>query len=305
MTPHATSPTDDRSETSRLMHKTMLALPACSGNFAAATLIAMVFAGWMGVAEFGVYAFAFHVIRLLSLVSGLGLNQAAVRLIPRYRKAGDHGAVNGFIAGAATLTVIVGIATGAAVWLIAIGTEDTRSHEALIHAIWLVPLIGLGLLLSGVLKAHGRILLGTAAQGGVRDGVAMLIALLVIHGDAGMEAEDGLIALGLAVGLATVLQIGQTLFAGLLTRHRPTMDLPQWKHTAFPMAIASAARLLVVAGDVILLKLIAGSNEAGLFHAAMVLAMVVLVPARAVLAGASPMLSRHADPGEMPVFSAL
>ncbi|MBT5434777.1 MAG: oligosaccharide flippase family protein [Alphaproteobacteria bacterium] len=150
-----------------LRKRVLLALPGCIGNFAAASLMAVLFARWMCVTEFGIFAFSFHVIRILTMISGLGFNQAALRLIPRYRKAGAFGAVNGFILGASLLTFTLGIATGLSVYLIAIAAGDTHAHEALIHATWLVPLIALGLLLAGVLLAHGRVLLGTMAKGSV------------------------------------------------------------------------------------------------------------------------------------------
>ncbi|MBN35279.1 MAG: hypothetical protein CMM46_11000 [Rhodospirillaceae bacterium] len=44
------------------------------------------------------------------------------------------------------------------------------------------------------------------------------------------------------------------------------------------MAIGALARLLVVGGDVILITMLLGREEAGLYHAAIVLALVNLIP---------------------------
>tara|TARA_B100000676_G_scaffold310057_1_gene375431 strand:+ start:3729 stop:4253 length:525 start_codon:yes stop_codon:yes gene_type:complete len=122
-----------------LRRRTVVALPGCIGNFAASTLLALLFARWMGLEEFGVFAFAFHVIRILTLIAGLGFNQDAVRLLPRYRKAGRLGTLNGFVLTTALSTLVLGAATGATVYGVAMLSDDTHSHKALIHVIWLVP----------------------------------------------------------------------------------------------------------------------------------------------------------------------
>ena len=45
----------------------LVALPGCIGNFLATTLLAVLFARWMGVDEFGVFAFAFHLINCVAI----------------------------------------------------------------------------------------------------------------------------------------------------------------------------------------------------------------------------------------------
>ena len=291
-----------RDQDSELPGRVLRALPGCIGNFAAASLMALLFARWMGVTEFGIFAFSYHVIRILTLISGLGFNQAALRLIPRYQKAREFGAVNGFVLGTCLATASLGVTTGLTVYLIAIAAKDTHAHEALIHAIWLVPLIAVGLLLSGVLLAHGRVFMGTMAKGSMRDVVALVIAFLVASGGDSIQAEEGLIALGCAMVFAVLLQLADLWISGSLTRAKPVFNGRAWLDTSLPMSVGAIARLLATGSDVILLNILMGWKEAGLYHAAMVLVMLVIIPTRAALAGATPLLSRHADPDTVGKF---
>ena len=295
---------DDHGDDERQLRAAILtALPGQVGNFASATLLAVMLGRWMQVEDFGAYAFAFHTVRILAMVSVLGLNQGALRLIPRYRKLGHHDTICGFVLGGAGLTVVVAIIVA----LLAYGgtrlTVDAgSSHDALMQGLWLVPAMAIGLLLTGVLRSHGHILISTIAQGGVRDLAAVAIAWSLVSRTGSLDAEQGLLALGAAIALGIALQGLDLASTRMLAHARPRLVPREWLTASLPMAIAMVSRLVAMGGSVILLRLMMGEQEAGLFHAAMVLALAMLIPARGVMAGASPMLAHHADPGELPWF---
>ncbi|MBT6512498.1 MAG: hypothetical protein HOL02_18880, partial [Rhodospirillaceae bacterium] len=102
--------------------------------------------------------------------------------------------------------------------------------------------------------------------------------------------------LGCAMVIAILLEIGDLLLSSSITRQKPVFDVKAWLATSLPMAVGAIARLLAVGSDVILLNILMGWKQAGLYHAAMVLVMLVIIPTRAGLAGATPFLSHNADP---------
>ena len=295
---------DDHSGDERQLRADILtALPGQASNFACATLLAVMLGRWMKVEDFGAYAFAFHTVRILAMVSVLGLNQGALRLIPRYRKHGRHDTVCGFILWGTGITVIVAVVVALITYALTRFTLDAgSSHDALVQGLWLVPAMAMGLLLTGVLRSHGHILLSTIAQGGVRDLGAALIAWVMVSHAGGLDAEQGLVALGASIVLGLVLQGADLASTRMLAHARPEFAAREWLAASLPMAVATVSRLIAMGGSVILLRMMMGEREAGLFHAAMVLALAMLIPARGVMAGASPMLAHHADPGELPWF---
>ena len=295
---------DDHSGDEKHLRADILtALPGQAGNFACATLLAVMLGRWMKVDDFGAYAFAFHTVRILAMVSVLGLNQGALRLIPRYRKHGRHDSICGFVLWGAGLTLAVAVVVALIAYALTRITLDAgSSHDALVQGLWLVPAMAVGLLLSGVLRSHGHILISTIAQGGVRDLGAVLIAWSMVARGGGLDAEQGLVALGAAIALGIALQGVDLASTRMLAHAKPRLAAREWLNTSLPMAIATVSRLIAMGGSVILLRLLMGEREAGLFHAAMVLALAMLIPARGVMAGASPMLAHHVDPGELPWF---
>lgn len=52
------------------------------------TVLAVLFAHWMESDAFGAFVLVYHSLRLCSVFAGLGLNQAAVRVLLKYDRAG-------------------------------------------------------------------------------------------------------------------------------------------------------------------------------------------------------------------------
>lgn len=275
------------------------ALPGYVGNFVTTSVMALLFARWMGVEDLGAYAFAFHLIRIVVLIAGLGLNMAAVRLIPRYLKHDRQGDIAGFVLGSALVTAVACALFGALVFLFSLpAIEGSSSHDALWHADWLAAILGVGILLAGVLRAHGHTLIAAVAQNSGRNIAAMLIAFLMVGSDGTLAAEEGLVALALAVLLALIVQVAVLLWHRRLPFVRPVFRPAEWVATSSPMMAAALGRLVVAGGDVIIIRLILGEAEAGLYHAAITLAVAANLAALAVSASIAPELARHDGPDD-------
>lgn len=67
-----------------------------------------------------------------------------------------------------------------------------------------------------MLRAHGRVLLGTVAQASVRDLLALGIAAIAAGKLTEMHAEERLAAVRLAMVIAVALQIGYVWRAGVV-----------------------------------------------------------------------------------------
>src|ERR1700733_5656222 len=72
----------------------------------------IVFARWMGISQFGVYAYLTAWTTILALLAGLGFPLSVLRFIPEYRAHGDYQRLRGVIrlSRRATLATGVGVA---------------------------------------------------------------------------------------------------------------------------------------------------------------------------------------------------
>ncbi len=277
-----------------VLRRSATALPGYFGNAMTTSLMAVLFARWMGVDDLGAYAFAFHVVRIVVLLAGFGLNAGAVRLIPRYQKADRHGEITGFLIGASLFTAVACALIGALVFVFSLpAIEGSSSHSALWHADWLAASLGVGILLAGVLRAHGHTLTAAIAQNSGRNIAAMLIALAMFDAQGSINAEDGLVALALAVLLGLIVQISMLLWHHRIPFVRPVFRPGEWLSTSTPMIAGALTRTILAGGDVIIIRLVLGEGDAGLYHAAITLALTAHLIGLAVFAAASPELARH------------
>ena len=173
--------------------------PSSAGGVALATAVAILFARWMGISQFGAFAFAYHAIRLMALFGSLGFSQIALRYVPRYHKDGQAGLLSGFMRVGLLVTLMGGMAVGGFGFLLVLPLiEGSGSHAALRHSWWLGALLATSLLFGGILRGVGRVLLSSAPQGPILNSVALAAAWLglvvVFAGNSGVVVVCGRLA---------------------------------------------------------------------------------------------------------------
>lgn len=259
------------------------AAPGYIVNLLAATLVAALFARWMGVEAYGGFTFAFHGARLLSVLAGLGLGQAATRLLPRYRRDQVDDRHRGFLRFGLLVIVTAGVGIGAAAYgLASFHLGASHSTAALAHAGWIVPLLAVSLFAAGVLRSAGDILLATVTTGALRDAVALLAGWVLLTHDALLTAPEALQAVGVAVAAGLVLQVPSLLRHGPPLTGATSYEPWGWLNTSLRLSYLGLARIILAAAGVLALRLAVGEAEAGSFHLASVWAGWTLVPGLAL-----------------------
>ena len=274
----------------KIRKRALRVFPSTAGGVALATAVAILFARWMGIGQFGAFAFAYHAIRMMALFGSMGFSQIALRYVPRYHRDGHAGLLSGFMRVGLLVTFVGGLALGGIGFLLVLPLiEGSQSHAALRHSWWLGALLATSLLLGGILRGVGRVLLSSAPQGPILNSVALAAGFLIVALGWSMDAETGILAVAAGVVVALAIQSWGLLTAegGPATSHPPEYDLKGWAGSAPPLLILDGGRLAIVAGSVVLVRLMADEVAAGRFHAAVVLAGIVALPAQAVMAASA------------------
>ena len=58
----------------KIRKRALHVFPSSAGGVALATVLSILFARWMGITQFGAFAFAYHAIRLMALFGSLGFS---------------------------------------------------------------------------------------------------------------------------------------------------------------------------------------------------------------------------------------
>ncbi len=243
-------------------------------------LLNLFLARWMGTDHFGIYTVVFNWVVVLSLVGRLGADQALLRLVAAYRVEGRLSALKGILIWSRrfvlAVSMLVAVVTACIVYLLQ-NDLDFRLVQTFWLGCLLIPLAALnqtfGFSLRGlhhfvhaVIPERVAMPMIIAACGlvlylfnGKVDSVAIMIVTVVA----------AIVALGLLVWLLRSKVPDGTLEV------EPEFFQKKWIQMSIPMVFVSGALVLLVNTDILMVGMVAGTTEAGIYSVSSRLAGIV------------------------------
>jgi O-antigen/teichoic acid export membrane protein len=260
---------------------------------AAGVLVQMLLSNTLGTDAFGDYVYALNWVTLLTVGAVLGFEVVIIRYVATYRAAAEWGQFLGLLRYSARMSLVLSVGIGAIVAVAGLLTRSPTLGPVLLAAAPLLPLLT-GLRLSvAALQGLKRVALGNLVQA-IRP-IAMGLALLGSMTLAAWQPEaPGAMLLNVA---ATALTLG--LAAVLLRRILPRElqaasaidDRATWTRTLGPMTWMTAAQVLLVYTDVLMLGAIIDTREAGIYSVAVQLVTALGFGVAAINAVSAPLMA--------------
>ncbi len=144
-------------------HETMLTLLVFFGSYPLLYAVNVMLSRALGAADYGDFAVTRSVATLTATLALLGLNSAALKLLPVYRKQGANDAAKGYILLSLVTIVLMGMLLsllGAGTTALFFHQSSHESHPIQIAMLWVLPL-SIGLYSVSLLNAHQQIVLGS------------------------------------------------------------------------------------------------------------------------------------------------
>lgn len=264
----------------------------------------LVLARWLGEGAYGVYAYCLTWVTLLALLARLGLDTALTRYNAAYRVAGEWGLLRGLDRRADQIclgaSTVLG-AAGAGVLLLERQRFTADQLGAGLVAAALIPFLSLIGLRKGALQGLKAVVL---AQ--VPDALLRPLALVVLAAAAwflgGPATATRAMALTLLAWALSLLLAGLWQRRALPAEARtatPVFRTRAWMRVSLPLLLVSGMRQLLNQTDVLLVGLLLGSTEAGVYFIAARMTQLISFGLVAGNAVAAPLISESHTEGRL------
>jgi O-antigen/teichoic acid export membrane protein len=255
-------------------------------------------ARWMNAGGYGTYVFAISWTSVLAQFGKLGLPSAALRFVPEYRTNQKPALLHGFLQTSRGLILVGtgGLALLASAVAVFIPTGDW-SLPALLVGFALTPLMGLFSFETEVLRALNRFGWSYAPNYVLRPLAIGLGVGTLLWWTGAVSPLSVLLWTGVVFLLMVGLQQWGVRRALSERPSSPKRYPRRWLKIALPLLLTSGFQLILRKTDIFLIGMLVGSEEVGIYFAALRTAQIVTFFSFAMDAVAAPEVSRlyHGD----------
>ena len=226
------------------------------------------FARWAGVAQYGVYAYAYGWPKLISAFCVLGFTTAVLRFIPEYVHQQNWPRLRGLLLHSQATTFGAGAICGLAMAAMALFAASRSTKSALLVAAILIPLLAFTTLQSQVLRGF-QFVTEAYTPGAILRPILVCLLVFVAYRSAGHLSGKTILqstcaAICIEIMLQAVLLRGQIPPLGT---PKYEYDIKLWWGLAGPLLIITALQLLYQT-DLLLVGMLRGPYDAGIYNAA-------------------------------------
>ena len=228
-------------------------------------------AAWLGPEAFGVYSFAWTWIALLAAVGAFGFAATSVRFIAAYRATRDDARLRGLLRFSRTATLLVSIAaTVVAFGAGALLARGSPYWPALAVALLAVPALALLQVEAAFARGFGWVRLSTVAEQIARPLLLMAVGAAIVLEPAWRTAPvlAAVCAGAYFVALAAQHAVLRGRIARLLPAGEALLDRAAWLPMSTSMFVVNGTQMLRTNADLLLVGLLLGPAELGVYTAA-------------------------------------
>lgn len=265
--------------------------------------VAVLLARALGPEGYGMYAFAFSIITLLSIPARLGLPTLVIREMPRCRMNEDWGLMRGLLRRANQavlgLSVLLMLVAAACAWVL-VGRADPTQLSTFIYALPLLPLISLGDLRGAALRGLLNVVQGLLPEMLLTPGLLLVFAgLIILMGH--LTPEKAMAVHGVAATIAFL--IGALLLLRKLPSpvwaSAPRYETAAWTRSVLPLSFIAGVQVINSQTDIIMLGILTSGEDVGIYRVAVQGATLVTFGFTVLNMVIGPQISRLYCAGDM------
>jgi len=259
----------------------------------------------LGVAQYGIYVYAITWINIIAILCLLGFQTSLVRFVAEYKANQQWDLLNGILKRSSRIVLIFSLAVAATGAMIILAIKHRISIDQLLTyslALVLLPLFALAWLREASLRALKHVVQSELLLRVIRPIIlgAIVGAFFLIM--AGPLRSYHVMAANLLT-VAIVFAAGTfLLFRALPESSRqgqPTYAQRQWLSVSLPLLLVAGMRIILKRTDIVMLGMLRGSQDAGVYSAASRVSDLVVFGLMAVNSILAPMISELYHTGKI------
>ena len=266
----------------------------------------IVLARILGAANYGVYAYVYALVSILTMPAQFGLPPLIVRVTARSHAVMEWGTIKGVFRWSNFIAILLSIAVVLIVGGIAVYFAAQFSLPQLETLAWgliLMPLLVLGNLRGAALRGLRKVVQSQLTEKILRPGfftISILCVALLYSGDE-LTAQMAMALHALSAGLAFL--IGAWLLQRARPREvnsaKPLYESRRWMKSVIPLALTAGMLLVNQYTDILMLGIFRSSEEVGIYRVSMQGAMLVTFGISAIAMVVSPYIARFHAQGDL------
>ncbi len=252
----------------------------------------------LGVSDFGLYSYTISVLLILALIGTLGLDKSAIKYLPCYLESNEHNKYINFKSYAYKYLLTTSLTISTLLLIYNSTLEGIYYESAYFWCALLLPLVCLTSLQSATLRAHNKLGLAQIPQ----DIFRPLFIIFVITSTYYIFRLDITFTFALcALFVAQIFQNGIYYFSVNRIENECNMLFEQkyleksWFISAASITAISATNFILYQSDIILINLLIGNYETGLYSSAVKLTLLIGFFLGAIELVAAPLIARYSN----------
>lgn len=260
-------------------------------------ICSIVLARVFGAASYGEYAVAVSSVSLLAIPAALGLDRLLVREIAGLNALGEWSLLRGTLRRGTQLVLAASIALAAlsaCAILLFEPVPEANLAAALLAGISAVPLVAYARMRQAAMQGLGQVTLGQLPECIVQPGMLLLLALIFYSQRGSVNASY--VPVFLYIAAATISCVFGTLLLWSALPSPVRQVSPQyrtrlWMQQAIPFVWMLGMNAIVTYVDTVVVGMMRGAAEAGVYRTASQIAMLVAFPLTAMNVAAAPAIA--------------
>lgn len=295
---------DGRNETSPIAWSILGSAVVRAASLFLEFVLAIALARLLGADGYGIYIFAFSVMRVLAIPAQAGMPSLVVRETATYLARGDWRRLRGLLRFVNRTVLVFSVVIGGIAICVDRLVQSQIPQETrvtLAVALLLLPLVALGNIRGATLRGLQKVLQGQLPENVLRPGLFLVLLISAWCLDLPIKPRWAMFLHWLAAAIAFlcgVLML-RSLLPKSVSKAQPVYEAKYWLISAFPLSASMGMMVVNNQASVLALGLLDASTAVGVYGAAAQVSLAATMPLTVINLALGPFIAKHNAIGEM------